>query len=80
MNKNGIRFDELRDLLISLGFLAMSRNRFEHPSTGTILLFRQHGPRDVVDEREMLVVRRQLIDNGLIEPTVLDRFLNKVSA
>ena len=31
-------------------------------------------------DRDMLVVRRQLLDNGLIEPPALDRFLEKASA
>jgi len=51
-----------------------------HPATGTILLFRRYGPKEVVSDRDMLVVRRQLVDNGLIEPSTLDRFLEKATA
>ncbi len=38
-----------------------------HPVTDTVLLFRPHRPDETVGERDMLVVRRQLVDNGLIE-------------
>jgi hypothetical protein len=80
MKKNGITFVELRELLLELGFREKSPTRFEHPATKTILLFRGHGPKGMVNDREMLVVRRQLVDNGLIAASAFDRFLQKVSA
>ena len=83
MKKNGITFAELRELLLGLGFsesVEPTRTAFTYPTTGTYLLFRRHGPKDGVSERDMLVVRRQLLDNGLIEPSSLDRFLEKASA
>ena len=80
MKKNGITFDRLRKLLLELGFRETTSTRFENPVTKTILLFRAHGSTDVVNDREMLVVRRQLVDNGLIKPSAFDRFLQKMSA
>jgi hypothetical protein len=54
MRKSSIRFGELRDLLLEIGFSANSheqgRLRFEHPVTGTILLFRIYGSSDVVTQ------------------------------
>jgi hypothetical protein len=84
MRRNGITFDELRDLLLELGFSQSSqepnRARFEHPGTGTVLLFRTHHAEETVNDREMVVVRRQLVDNGLIEAPAFDRFLQRASA
>jgi hypothetical protein len=85
MRKNGITFAELQQLLQRLGFCEISSQqgkplRFEHPETGTVLLFRPHGAREKVEVREMVVVRRQLVDNGLIEGSAFDQFLQKASA
>ncbi|HYV36389.1 MAG TPA: hypothetical protein VE988_11830 [Gemmataceae bacterium] len=82
--KNGITFGELRDLLLDVGFSELpqeqDRLRFEHPVSGTILLFRPHDPHEAVSHRDMVVVRRQLVDNGLMEGAGFDRFLEKASA
>ena len=80
MAKQKIRFDELRTFLLELGFHADSDTRFEHPSTKTILLFPDHRSSEPVSARDMLVIRRQLVDNGLIEPAAFDQFLHQASA
>ena len=83
MRKNGITFAELRELLLSVGFserVEPTRRTFTYPSSATFLLFRPYSPKDRVSDRDMLVVRRQLLDNGLIESSALDRFLEKASA
>jgi hypothetical protein len=84
MRKNGINFGELRELLREVGFSESSqqpnRIRFEHPATGTVLLFRAYDSEESVNHREMVVVRRQLVDNGLIEGAAFDRFLERASA
>ncbi len=84
MSKHGITFDELRELLVDLGFCQSSqepnRTRFEHPTTGTVLLFRAHESKEIVNDRDMVVVRRQLVDNGLIEASAFDRFMQRASA
>jgi hypothetical protein len=84
MSKKQPTFEELRDLLLRLGFREAppepDRLRFMHPTTGTILLFRPQQPGQTVTDREMVVVRRQLVDNGLIDAGAFDRFAEKVSA
>lgn len=83
MKKNGITYHELRELLIDLGFtetMEKTRSRFIYAPTGTFLLFRFYGPKEVVSDRDLFVVRRQLVDNGLIEEAALDQFFQKVSA
>jgi len=83
LKTTGITFDELRELLRDLGFsesLEKTRIRFANSTTGTILLFRVYGPNEMVNDRDMLVVSRQLVDNGLIEQSALDRLLQKASA
>lgn len=82
--KNGITFGELRELLLEVGFSESpqepNRLQFEHPVTGTILLFRPHDCDEAVSRRDMVVVRRQLVDNGLIDGAAFDRFLERASA
>jgi len=82
--KNGIRFGELRELLLEVGFSEspqeQDRLRFKHPVTGTILLFRPYKSDEAVSQRDMVVVRRQLVDNGLIAGAAFDRFLERASA
>jgi hypothetical protein len=84
VRKHGTTFGELRELLLEVGFSESpqepGRLRFEHPATGTILLFRPHDTREIVNSRELVVVRRQLVDNGLIEGAAFDRFLERASA
>jgi hypothetical protein len=84
MTKNGITFEELHQLLLELGFreAAIETNhfRFEHTATGTVLLFRSYRANEFVNDRDLLVVRRQLVDNGFIEPSAFDRFMRKATA
>ncbi len=84
MRKNGITFGELREFLLEMGFSESSqqpnRIRFQHPATATVLLFRAYDANETVNDREMVVVRRQLVDNGLIEGAAFDRFLERASA
>jgi hypothetical protein len=84
VRRNGITFGELRDLLLEVRFSEcpqeQGRLRFEHPVSETILLFRPYRPTETVNQRDMAVVRRQLVDNGLIEGPAFDRFLERASA
>jgi hypothetical protein len=84
MRKNRVTFAELRELLLELGFAESiphaNRLRFEYPATGTVLLFPAHDGSDPVGDRDLVVIRRQLVDNGLIEARALDRFLERASA
>ncbi len=84
MKKPSVTFGELQALLLDLGFTEArqqnDRCRFEHPVTGTVLLFRPHRSDETLGERDMLVVRRQLIDNGLIEVSAFEHFLQQETA
>jgi hypothetical protein len=84
IKKKTITFEELRELLLDLRFSESSqqpnRVRFQHPVTGTVLLFRAHDANETVNDREIVVVRRQLVDNGLIEAPAFDRRLGRASA
>jgi hypothetical protein len=83
MMNHDLTFAELREFLVALGCsesVTPSRITFAYPRIGTFLLFRPYGPEECVSDRDMIVVRRQLVDNGLIDATAFDRFLQKVSA
>ena len=81
MTNKGIGFRRLRTLLLDLGFSESTgdgqRLRFEYEASGTVLLFRAHDMKDQVNERELVVVRRQLVDNGLIEAPISIAFCNE---
>jgi hypothetical protein len=82
MKHTDVTFDELRGFLLELGFRETpekTRLRFEHPS-GSILLFRLYNAKEKVSARDLLLVGEQLVDQGLIEPSVFDRFLQKTPA
>jgi hypothetical protein len=84
VKKGRVTFDELRALLLDLGFTESrpqnDRCQFAHPVTGTVLLFHPHRVDETVGERDMLVVRRQLVDNGLIEASAFEHFLQQATA
>jgi hypothetical protein len=79
-----VTFGELRALLLHLGFTESvpqhDRCQFAHPVTGTVLLFRPHRADATVGQRDMLVVRRQLVDNGLIDASAFQHFLQQATA
>ena len=83
MSDDGVTFDELSELMLRLGCSKAKdekRTSFAHPALGTFLFLRAYGPKETVAERDMVVVRRQLLDNGLIDSTAFDRFLHKATA
>ena len=82
MKNSEVAFAELRELLLELGFhetLEKTRLVFDHP-VGGMLLFRRYKANEKVSLGDMLVVRGQLVDNGMIESSALDRFLQKTPA
>jgi hypothetical protein len=83
MKKRGITFSELRQLLLDVGFRETpekTRMRFVHPGLDHVMLFRLYRPKEIVQARDLVLVRWQLIHNGLIDEADLDRFLQKASA
>ncbi|MFO0968446.1 MAG: hypothetical protein U0793_23060 [Gemmataceae bacterium] len=82
MKSSEVSFAELRALLLDLGFqetVEKTRLVFEHPVGGT-LLFRRYKGTDRISLGDMLVVRGQLEDNGVIEAGALARFFQKTPA
>jgi hypothetical protein len=83
MNNDGVTFEDLGELLRRLGCVETkekTRTTFAHPALGTFLFFRAYEPKDIVADRDMIVVRRQVVDNGLLNSTAFDRFLHKATA
>jgi hypothetical protein len=83
MKTSDVSFDELRELLLELGFREIPqtkpRFKFEHPVGGTFL-FPRYKPGEKVSLGDMLVVRGQLDYNGLIDASAFDRSLHKTPA
>ena len=83
MKRSDVTFHEFREFLLELGFreIPQEKPRFklEHPS-GSILLFRLYKDREKVTARDVLIVRRQLEEQGVIESSAFDRLLQKTPA
>ena len=68
-NKN-IQFHTLREFLLNLGFQerrGTSTFIFEHPETGTLLLFQLYAPNEQVDVKDLVVVRKMLDARGVMD-------------
>lgn len=87
---NRIAFSALRDLLLDLGLketpyeakkpLPSSHLVFEHPSLGLLLVVPKQHPRAIVDPATMIAVRKQLVENGLLEAKDFENLLQRASA
>lgn len=84
MKPTHVRFAELRQFLLDLGFQEESFNgghhRFRHDPSDTVFLFRPYNPEDSVILVHYLMVRRILDERGLLDTSTFDRFLNKAPA
>jgi predicted RNA binding protein YcfA (HicA-like mRNA interferase family) len=78
-----ITFAALDEVLQSLGFVLTrvpgSHVAYEHPASGAALLLRDHEGREAVGPASLVVVRRTLVDNGLIDRTRLEGLLRQHS-
>lgn len=83
MNR-AVTFAEVRRLLERLGFVPVAGRSpfpaFEHPATGSLLVFPRHRGRDAVRPPTLVAVRKTLAENGLMEAAAFDRFLKKKPA
>jgi hypothetical protein len=83
MKKSAISFATLRRLLNGLGLVETKVPRshlvFEHPPSGTILLFRLFRPQEKVPPIILLAVRKQLIERGVVAEDTLDELLHQPS-
>jgi hypothetical protein len=79
-----VPFAALQKLLLELHFVDRSvpdsHRWFEHPASGTILVFRSYQPTDMVALADLRSARKMLDENGLIKPDQFDHLLYESSA
>jgi predicted RNA binding protein YcfA (HicA-like mRNA interferase family) len=84
MTPTHVRFAELRQLLLDLGFQEQQRKdghfRFRHAASDTVFLFRPYRPDDHVILVHYRMVQRILDERGLMEADQFDRLLNRAPA
>lgn len=81
--KSTVHFDELRQLLLDLGFTVSKRGKFwffEHPASETTFLFRPYRVRERVTLRDVNSTRRHLDWRGVLEEQAFDDLLKKATA
>jgi predicted RNA binding protein YcfA (HicA-like mRNA interferase family) len=83
MNKT-VAFATLDSFLRRLGFTATtvagSHLRYEHAPSGTVLVLREYHPTDPVTWADLTVVRRFLLERGLVEEEAFERLLQEPAA
>lgn len=82
MNRQ-ITFNELRQLLTRLDFSEVTQRthvRFEHDASGAVVILRPYRSTEIVTPIHLAVVRRTLVEKGLIEAESFERFLQKAPA
>jgi predicted RNA binding protein YcfA (HicA-like mRNA interferase family) len=77
-----VSFAALEQVLESLGFVSTrvpgSHVRYDHPS-GAVLVLRDHDGAEPVGPGNLAVVRRTLVENGLIDRARLEELLRERS-
>ena len=83
MNKP-IIYRALRQFLLDLGFvetpLPKAHVQFKHPPSGTLLVFRAPLPEEPVPQATLVVIRKMLVENGLMERPALEERLEEMAA
>jgi hypothetical protein len=78
---NAVTYRQLHRLLIDLRFVDEPADErwkaFRHGDTGTLILLARHRPSLRAREADVVSVRRQLVDNGLIEEIDFEDFLSQ---
>jgi hypothetical protein len=84
MVTSDITFAALRRFLDALGFVEREDRDgcilFEHVSSGTVLPFRPYRPHDKVTVADLISVRRQLDERGLVSGGALEALVRKAIA
>jgi hypothetical protein len=83
MKPSQVRFAQLQKFLEHMGFSADRDQqgwRFEHPSSGTVFLFRPYRATDRVYEHDLLLVRSQLNGRGLMTEEAFNESVMKTPA
>jgi len=83
MRSKPITFAELDRALKALGFTVIrvpgSHVAYEHAGSGAVLVLRPHEQEEVIDVTTLAVVRRTLVENGLIDRAKWEDFLQERS-
>jgi predicted RNA binding protein YcfA (HicA-like mRNA interferase family) len=78
-----ITFATLDKVLQALGFVSTevpgSHVAYEHPASGAVLVLRLHPGEEPVDQASLVVVRRTLVEKGVIDRARLDDLLGERS-
>ena len=80
---NRIRFSELRQLLLDLGFLEVSQSEqivFGHKPSDTLFVFRPYRPADPVASYHLIDVKTMLDARGLLSADSFENHLRKAPA
>jgi hypothetical protein len=84
MRPSHVRFAEMRELLLDMGFVEKTFNDghtgFRHAASDTSFHFRPYEPTDFVIIVHFLMVRRILDERGLLDAHEFDRLLSKTPA
>jgi hypothetical protein len=79
-----LTFARLDSYLAGLGFhvkpVEDSHVAYRHPASGAVIVLRPHRASDKVSQSVWVVVRRTLVENGLVEPESLEEWLLKSPA
>jgi predicted RNA binding protein YcfA (HicA-like mRNA interferase family) len=81
---DSLTFAKLDGYLAGLGFhikpVEDSHVAYQHPASGAVIVLRPHRASDKVNQSVWAVVRRTLVENGLVEPESLEEWLLKSPA
>ncbi len=84
MRNNNLTFAALRRILLDLDFEEIvvpgSHIGFKHAPSGAVMMFRPYKPNERVGLADLLSVRRELDERGLLSADSFDARLRKVSA
>lgn len=72
-----ITFGVLRQLLMEQGLTERNGQGallFEHPSLGTLFIFRLYRPDDTVHMKDLVTVRKMLDEQGLMDREAFERW------
>ena len=84
MRNSDLSFAALRRILLDLGFVEAvvpgSHIGFKHAPSATVMMFHPYRPDERVGEADLLSVRKQLDERGLLPAGSFDARLRKASA
>ena len=83
-NHDHITFCHVRKILLDLGFeetiVPGPYYRFEHSASGTLLLYRDYRPNDLITWADHVKTRKFLDERGILEADEFEALLSKTPA